>query len=126
MVFVTGLSLPRRWLRTNLRTMTSALPNGWRENAIALTMDPDHVRSLWMRATHVARRPPKGYLTGKSTSFQLRADRGNPPFAVVSVAWGTPSPDAAVVRRIAWNASVATETDAWKAFGQLVGTALTP
>jgi hypothetical protein len=93
----------------------------WQERVVDLVMDPGQVRALWVRATHVAGRPPKGYLTGKPTSFQLRARGGAPPFAVVSVAWGKPSTDGAVVHRVAWDAAVANQSDAWKAFDKLVG-----
>jgi hypothetical protein len=74
-----------------------------------------------LRERTVARRTAAAPVDGQTTQFRLRWAGLDSPAGVAWVQWGVPSADAATVVGLAWDASRAGESDAWRAFEALVG-----
>lgn len=86
-----------------------------------VALSPQAAEVLWDRTRGLARARGIDYFDGRVTSFLLKADGGS-ALGTITVAWSTPTPQQATIKRIVWDpASGATEEKVWRGIERLVG-----
>ncbi|HEY3081912.1 MAG TPA: hypothetical protein VGM69_18635 [Chloroflexota bacterium] len=99
----------------------------WRSRDIALAIPERVLRSMWERARRSFGIDQGGRYDARSGTTLLLwsgplTSPGAHPIAAVSVHWQTPSPDRAIIHRVAWTADrSAREVQVWRAIEVLAG-----